>query len=116
GCHLQRAHHRRAHSARAPRREVQGRAGRRGPAVEPAPLRPGRNPDPVPRHQAGRHDPRRPEPGLMLRPALVLLALFTLLTGVVYPVAITGIAQLAFPRQANGSVITVDGTAAGSRL
>ena len=52
----------------------------------------------------------------MLRPALVLLALFTLLTGVVYPVAITGIAQLAFPRQANGSVITVDGTAAGSRL
>jgi K+-transporting ATPase ATPase C chain len=52
----------------------------------------------------------------MWRPAVVLLALFTVLTGVVYPLAITGIAQVAFPNRANGSVITVNGAAAGSRL
>jgi K+-transporting ATPase ATPase C chain len=52
----------------------------------------------------------------MLRPALVLLALLTLLTGVVYPLLITGLAQLAFPRQANGSLIVVNGVAVGSEL
>ncbi|MBI5959181.1 MAG: potassium-transporting ATPase subunit KdpC [Chloroflexi bacterium] len=51
-----------------------------------------------------------------LRPALVLLALLTLLTGVAYPLAMTGLAQLIFPDQANGSIITRDGEAVGSEL
>ena len=51
-----------------------------------------------------------------LRPALVLLGLFTLLLGIVYPLAITGIAQTVFPSQANGSLITRDGAVVGSNL
>ena len=51
-----------------------------------------------------------------LRPALASLVLFTVLTGVVYPLAVTGIAQVVFPAQANGSVIVKDGKAVGSRL
>ena len=51
-----------------------------------------------------------------LRPALVLLGLFTVLTGLVYPAAVTGIAQAVFPRQANGSLVTQDGAAVGSSL
>lgn len=50
------------------------------------------------------------------RPALVLTLLFTLLTGLVYPLAITGIGQLAFPDQANGSRIERDGVIIGSTL
>jgi K+-transporting ATPase ATPase C chain len=52
-----------------------------------------------------------------LRPALVALVLLTALTGVAYPLAITGIAQAAFPEQANGSLLR-DGSGAviGSRL
>ncbi len=51
-----------------------------------------------------------------LRPALVLLALFTILTGLVYPAVTTGVAQLLFPRQANGSLIVHDGRVVGSDL
>ena len=51
-----------------------------------------------------------------LRPALVMLLGITLLTGVAYPLLITGIAQLAFPAQANGSLISRDGKPVGSRL
>ena len=51
-----------------------------------------------------------------LRPALVLLALFSLLCGVAYPLAITGIAQAALPARANGSLITKDGKVIGSSL
>ena len=51
-----------------------------------------------------------------IRPALVLLALFSVLTGIVYPLAVTGLAQLALPRQANGSVIEKDGKVVGSAL
>lgn len=51
-----------------------------------------------------------------LRPTLVLLALFSLLTGVVYPGVVTGIAQAAFHEQANGSLIRVDGRVVGSEL
>lgn len=52
----------------------------------------------------------------LLYPSLVLLALFTLLTGLVYPLVVTGLAQLAFPQQANGSLIMRDGQLAGSQL
>jgi K+-transporting ATPase ATPase C chain len=48
------------------------------------------------------------------RPALVLVALFTLLLGVGYPLAILGIGQAVFPHQANGSLIVEDGKIIGS--
>ena len=51
-----------------------------------------------------------------LRPALVLLALFVALTGVAYPLAMTGIAQVALSRQANGSLIERNGAVVGSAL
>ena len=52
----------------------------------------------------------------LLRPAIVLLIGLTLLTGLAYPYAITGIAQLLFPDQAMGSLITRDGKVIGSKL
>ena len=52
-----------------------------------------------------------------LRPAVSLLALLTLVTGVVYPLAVTGIAQVAFPAQANGSLVKdAKGEVRGSAL
>lgn len=51
-----------------------------------------------------------------LRPTLVLLAALTLLTGLLYPLLVTGVAQLAFREQANGSLILRDGEPIGSRL
>ncbi len=51
-----------------------------------------------------------------LRPALMCLILFTVITGVVYPLVVTGIAQVIFPFQANGSLIVKDGKVLGSAL
>ncbi len=48
--------------------------------------------------------------------ALRALVVFTLLTGVVYPLVVTGIVQIVFPEQANGSLIEVDGVIVGSEL
>jgi K+-transporting ATPase ATPase C chain len=50
------------------------------------------------------------------RPALVMLILMTALTGAIYPAVVTGIAQLVFPSQANGSLIEQNGKAVGSAL
>lgn len=52
----------------------------------------------------------------VLWPAIALLAAMTLITGVIYPAVVTAIAQVAFPSQANGSMIVVDGKAVGSSL
>ena len=51
-----------------------------------------------------------------LRPALIMLLLFTVITGLIYPLAVTGFAQVLFPRQANGSLVVADGKVIGSSL
>ena len=52
----------------------------------------------------------------LIRQSLILLVLMTVITGVLYPLVVTGIAQLAFAHTANGSVIERDGKALGSEL
>jgi K+-transporting ATPase ATPase C chain len=51
-----------------------------------------------------------------IRPALLSLLLLTLLTGAVYPAVVTGLAQVLFPHQANGSLIVAGGQVVGSEL
>ena len=52
----------------------------------------------------------------IIRPALVSLIVFTILTGMIYPLAVTGLAQLIFPDQANGSIMVKNGKPVGSAL
>ncbi|BEP39721.1 potassium-transporting ATPase subunit KdpC [Variovorax sp. V15] len=54
--------------------------------------------------------------GGIVRPALVLFVLLSALTGLIYPMAVTGVAKTAFPAQADGSLIVLDGTTVGSKL
>jgi len=51
-----------------------------------------------------------------IRPILSLFFLFSLLTGVIYPLLVTGISQVFFSKQANGSLIEVNGVSVGSEL
>lgn len=51
-----------------------------------------------------------------IRPALTMLAVLTIVTGIFYPLLVTGVAQVVFPEQADGSLIIQQGKAVGSRL
>jgi K+-transporting ATPase c subunit len=52
-----------------------------------------------------------------LRPAFLMLLIFTVITGVIYPLVVTAVAQVVFPHQANGSlIVTKDGKTSGSEL
>ena len=52
----------------------------------------------------------------ILRPAIVLFALLSALTGLIYPMAVTGTAKAVFPKEAAGSLVVRDGTTVGSKL
>lgn len=52
----------------------------------------------------------------LIRPAIVVFALLSLITGVIYPLVVTGIARVAFPAQAEGTILSKDGKAVGSSM
>ena len=119
GRHLQRAHHRRADPAGAPRRALPRR--RRGGAAAPQPAVYGARRDrrAVRRHQARRPRSHRTRSLLMRRqlvPAILAFVVFTVLVGVLYPLAVTGVAQLTMGDRADGSLVRRDGVVVGSSL
>src|SRR5215831_15044168 len=59
---------------------------------------------------------RLPTMTKQLRPALLMTLVLCVITGFIYPGVITGLAQVLFPHQANGSVVTVNGKVVGSAL
>jgi K+-transporting ATPase ATPase C chain len=67
---------------------------------------------------AGGPDVRKKENSMIkeLGPGFRLTLVFTVLTGLLYPAAMTGVSQLIFPRQANGSLLTLNGKVVGSSL
>lgn len=75
------------------------------------PLAPGQPPE-----RAGKRTPMYNFLSRYLRPAIVITVLFMILTGLIYPGIVTAIAQLIFPYQANGSLVTVNGKVIGSDL
>src|SRR5262249_27222226 len=118
---LQRADHHRTDSARASRRALPARRCGADPASQLHHLRYRRRHHPLCRDQGARRAPRHPSPGLTmigkhLRPSIVLTLVICVITGLLYPAAVTAIAQLIFPKQANGSIVTVDGHPVGSAL
>ena len=62
------------------------------------------------------HDDLSASTGGLLRPALTLFVVLSIVTGLLYPLAVTGVAQTAFPHQANGSLISQGAKAVGSEL
>ena len=123
GGDLQRAYHRAVDSAGAARRAVP--AGRCGQAAAPQPadLRFGWADRAVHRNQVDRHARVCFEARVggatmfaQLRAALGLFTLLTVLTGIVYPLFVTAVAQTVFSHQANGSPVERDGTLIGSEL
>ncbi len=120
---LQRAGHRGSDPARAARGALPSAGGGDAAAPVAARLRPGWRRGAVPRDQGDRHAPGRHRPGLVgdsmrteLQVALRMTVVTLVLTGLAYPLSITGIAQVAFPHQANGSLVTSDGRIVGSEL
>ena len=51
-----------------------------------------------------------------LKPALLMMVVMTILTGLIYPVVMTAVSQVVFPNQANGSLLTVNGQVVGLAL